>query len=345
MSKYNTDLDYVILRFNYSIGVSYEELKEIEAEADKIILENKESKENLAIAHLKKAQIMIKQTGGQTCGFIFYYETGCRFLSPKEKEIKKHLEKAMELIPNMPEALMQLGLLYNSGWSEKNSKAINFVSKAIQIKPDYAAALNNRAMLFYRYGFCDFKDDKEKLEKTKSHYKNAVADLTEAIKIRPFDAIFHLNRGVFHSRLGEHKEAVEDFSNALNNASDILKEKLISEVKIFNLRGKEYTEIKEYNKAIDDFTESLRLIEKDDDKSRKRYEENMEQIDMDRAYSDFFETILLRGKAYYLAGEIDKAKADIQGYINRKHEAVDANNRSEINRIVGVMPEKILKVK
>jgi len=54
MSKYNTDLDYVIL----DIDISKEELKEIMAEADKIISENKESKENLAVAYLKKAQCL-----------------------------------------------------------------------------------------------------------------------------------------------------------------------------------------------------------------------------------------------------------------------------------------------
>jgi len=50
MSKYNTDLDYVIA----NIDISREELEEIKAEADKIISENKESKENLAVAYLKK---------------------------------------------------------------------------------------------------------------------------------------------------------------------------------------------------------------------------------------------------------------------------------------------------
>jgi tetratricopeptide (TPR) repeat protein len=346
MSKYNTDLDYVILRSDYSIGISWEELKEIETEAEKIILENKESKENLAIAHLKKAQIMRRHANGQTYGFIFYYETGWQFLSPKEKkDIKKHLEKAMELIPNMPEALMQLGLFYNSGWGNKNNKAINLISKAIQLKPDYAAALNNRAMLFYRSGFNDDENDNEQHMKIKTHYKNAVADLTEAIKIRPSDAIYYLNRGVFHSRLKEHNEAVEDFSKAMNYASDVLKEKLKTEVKIFNLRGKEYTELAEYGKAINDFTESLRLIKEDNDESHKRYEENMELVDLDRAYRDFYETIFLRGKAYYLAGEKDKAKADIDEYLNRKYEATATNNRREIIRIVGVTPEEILNVK
>jgi len=63
---------------------------------------------------------------------------------------------------------------------------------------------------------------------------------------------------------------------------------------------------------------------------------------MDRVYSDFFETLLLRGKAYYLAGENDKAKADIEEYLNRKRNVAETSGRSEIIKIVGVKPEDIL---
>jgi len=70
MSKYNTDLDYVIL----DIDISREELEEIKAEADRIISENKESKENLAMAYLKKAQCLWKLRAMTTIGFIFYEE-------------------------------------------------------------------------------------------------------------------------------------------------------------------------------------------------------------------------------------------------------------------------------
>jgi tetratricopeptide (TPR) repeat protein len=319
MSKYNIDLDYVIPR----IDISWDELHEIEAGADKIISENKESNENMAFAYLKKAQIMQKGKGGHTCGFIFYDETWLRVLLPKDrKEIKKLLEKAMESIPNMPEALMQLGLFNNSGLGDMNSKAIKFISKAIQLKPDYAAAFNNRAMLFYRFDFFVDKNDKEKLEKNQSYYKNAVTDLTEAIKLRPFDALYYLNRATFHSRLGEHKEAVEDYFSAIKYASDVLKDKLNTEVLILNLRGKEYTELKDYDKAVEDFTESLRLIPK--------YPDNEN------------DTLLLRGKAYYMAGEKGKAKADIEEYLNRKRKEAETTGLSKIFRIVGINPEDIL---
>jgi len=227
MSKYNTDLDYVII----DIDISREELEEIKAEADKIISENKESNENLAVAYLKKVQCLRKLGAFKIIGFILYEEDVLFFDEEakkiiKNEDIKNLLEKALELSPDMPEVFMQLGLLNHSffGLPYKKDEVKKYLNKAIQLKPDYAAAFNDRAMLFYEYNLLEDREDKKNIEKNKLNYKNAITDLTEAIRIRPFDAIYHLNRGVFHSRLEEQKEAIEDFSNAINYASDVLKD-------------------------------------------------------------------------------------------------------------------------
>jgi len=333
MSKYNTDLDYAIL----DIDISKEKLEEIKAEADRIISENKESNENLAVAYLKKVQCIRKLGPLKTIGFIFYEETNPLLYDEagnllKKENIKNLLEKALELSPNMPEAFMQLGLLNYRGLfrflSDNEDEAKDWLSKAIQQKPDYAAAFNNRAMLFY-YSKIENEKDKDKIEKIKIDYKNAVADLTEAIKIRPSDAIYRLNRGVFHSRLGEHKEAIEDFSNAIHNASGVLKDKLNTKVLILNLRGKEYAELKEYRKAIEDFSETLRLRDNDLSSESKH------------SKPDYGDTFLMRGKSWYLAGEKDKAKADFEEYLNRKCNTEDDENRWQVSNYIGVKPEDI----
>jgi tetratricopeptide (TPR) repeat protein len=321
MSKYNIDLDYEIR----DIDITGEELKEIKAEANKIITEYKESKENLAVAYLKKVQCLRKLGAGYRVGFIFYEDMGMIHLYDEmgifidDKDIKLLLNMALNLSPDMPEVLMQLGLLKDSWSSIETDKdeAKNLFSMAIQLKPDYAAAFNSRAMLFHEKPF-DL-ENKNNFEKDKINFRNAVADLTEAIRIRPFDALYHLNRATFHSKLGEHKEAIEDFSNAINYASDILKEQLKTNVLIYNLRGKGYTELKDFDKAIEDFSETLRL---------------------EPDYNN--DALLLRGKAYYLACEKDKAKADFEEYLNRKHKDADTAARDKISKLIGVMPEDVL---
>jgi len=342
MSKYNTDLDYVLL----DIDITKEELEEIKAEADKIISENKKNKRNkdvkeiLALAYLKKAQCRRKLESGFTYGHIYYEDVGFGIVIKKQrKSLKKLLKKALELSPNMPEALMQLGLLnQNSVSSDHNYKAISYHSMAIQLKPDYAAAFNSRAMCSFEHILFYDIDKKDKLERNKIKFRSAIADFTKAIKIRPSDAVYHLSRGTFHSRLGEHKEAVEDFSSAINLASDELKERLRTYVKIFDLRGKEYMELKNYNKAIDDFSETLRMESHYDNTPTS--EEEYPKLDVgDKCSGDFFrskpnfdETLLLRGKAYYLVGEKDKAKADFDEYKKRKHNDVDtAINKRFLN--------------
>jgi len=323
MSKYNTDLDYVLL----DIDISREELEEIKAEADRIISEGKESKENLAAAYLKKAQCIRKIHSGISGRFIFYEN-----ISPLSKKVKKNirelLEKALELSPDMPEVLVQLGLLYEHMYSiERNFKAKLFFSRAIQLKPEYAAAFNNRAMCscFFLSHFdylIDEHEDKGHFEKQKINLKNAITDLTEAIRIRPLDALYHLNRGMFYARLSEHKEAVEDFSNAINYASDTLRESLETVALALSLIGKEYTELKEYSKAKDNFTKSLLL-------------------NPGSLAPDCIITLLLRGKVYYLLGEKDKAKADMEEFINCRRKSADHWSRIEISKLIGVMPEDI----
>jgi len=319
MSKYNIDLDYVI----HNIDISYEELEEIKTEADKIISENKEKKENLAIAYLKKAQCLRKLNSGKTPEFIFYDQMG--MIYKKEKRgIEGLLYKALKLQPNMPEALMQLGLLNApgpfGGGKKVKEKAINFFGMAIRLKPDYAAAFNNRAMYFYDTLYDWYSpQNKNYVDKAKNNFKLAVTDLTEAIRIRPFDALYFVNRGIFYLNLEEYKEAVEDFSCAINYASDVLKDGLIKEgILIFVLRGRAYTGLKDYDKAIEDFSETLRLK------------------------PDHDETLLLRGKAYYLAGEKEKAITDFEEYLKRERISAYDAGREKIFKLIGVMPENIL---
>ncbi len=76
-------------------------------------------------------------------------------------------------------------------------------------------------------------------------------------------------------------------------------------------------ELKEYGKAIEDFSESLKLL------------------------TDQFDTLLMRAKAYHLNYEKEKAKADIEEFLNRKRKLAYEAGREEIFKQIGVMPEEI----
>jgi len=57
---------------------------------------------------------------------------------------------------------------------------------------------------------------------------------------------------------------------------------------------------------------------------------------------DYVDTLLMRGKAYYLAGEKDKAKTDFEEFLNRKCKIADDRYRNEVFMYIGVKPEDIL---
>jgi tetratricopeptide (TPR) repeat protein len=301
MSKYDIDLDYVIPLMD----ISEDELNEILAEADRIISENKASKEELAVAYLKKAQCFHKL---EQCNEIRFMGS-LYFNKQKKMEIIGLLEKALELSPDMPEAVMRLGITYGdvSLREDNNDKAIELLTKAIQLKPNYAAAYNNRSTLYKSPSFFEEKEnDHDKILK-------AITDLTEAIRIRPFDTIYYFNRGMDYSKLKMYEKALDDYSNAIKFGSDAFKRTL----HLYNIRGNLYMELKDYAKAIEDFFESLLLNPNHDD------------------------TLLSRGKAYYLNNEKDKAKADFEEYIKRECNTVDTISRKEISKLIGVMPEEI----
>ena len=308
MSKYNVDLDYAFPL----VDISKVELNEIIAEADKIISEEKENPKELAVAYLKKAQCLYKIEQGDILAFenlpspMDDFEFGFSFhIDDKQiyPEIKRFLEKALELSPEMPEALMRLGTVFGDDKTDKNhiNTAENLLTKAIQLKPDYAAALNNRSGL---YGL----DSEENINK-------AMADISEAIRIRPSDATYYYNRAGHYSELAKkiYLMAIDDLSNAVNCGSDAFK-KINS---IFHKRGQYYMELKEYGKAIEDFSESLKLE------------------------TDHLDTLLMRAKAYHLSWEKDKAKADIEEYLNRKRKLEYDAGKEEIFKQIGVKLEDI----
>ena len=215
LSKYYLDLDYIIP----AIDISEEELKAIIAEAESIIAENKAGSEELAIAYLKKAQCLQKIKSD----IENFEDTQC--------QIKKFIEKAMELSPNMPEALMQMGKWHhiNGNFNE----AVNMYTEAIQIKPDYAAAFNNRSIVY-----------------SSADLTKAIADITEAIRLRPLDAVYYFNRGKKYSALGEHEKAVADFSESIRLRPD--------QTRTFLLRGLTYLSAGDKDNAKMDFDEVLR---------------------------------------------------------------------------------------
>jgi tetratricopeptide (TPR) repeat protein len=98
--------------------------------------------------------------------------------------------------------------------------------------------------------------------KTKD-YRGAIAALTASLKARPKDYSALFNRGLYHEHLGEYDDAIADYTLALAEDADFshhVNPPEVCRAHAYHYRGRVYQWHKqECAKAVDDYTEALRL--------------------------------------------------------------------------------------
>jgi tetratricopeptide (TPR) repeat protein len=304
MSRYHEDLDYLI----QDVDITEAELEEIIREADSILSGQNPDTGQKAGALLKKAQALQKLN--------------------KYDESREYAEQALALKPEMPEALVRLGNVYNEkkeydralecitksigldnkyvyaycmrglvyGKMGDYGKALADYTRAIELKPDFATAYNNRGVAY----------------KNMEEYGKALADYTRAIELKPDDAMAYSNRGIAYGKMGEHGKALADYTRTIELNPDF--------ATAYNNRGNAYVYMGDYGKALADYTRAIEL--KPDFatayNNRGVAYKNMEEYG--KALADFTRTIELnpdlaeayynRGIVYGEMGDYGKALAD-----------------------------------
>jgi len=113
--------------------------------------------------------------------------------------------------------------------------AIQYYSRAIQAKPDYAWAYHHRGNAYY-----DKKD-----------YDAAIKDFTSAIECDPAFETAYFNRGLAHSAKKVFDKAIEDFSNSIRLDPNYARS--------FRCRGNARKAIEDFDGAIEDYTKVIEL--------------------------------------------------------------------------------------
>ena len=103
-------------------------------------------------------------------------------------------------------------------------KAITHYTKAIEFKPDFASAYNNRGNA---YGF-------------KGDFDNAIQDFNTAIQLQPELSIAYSNRGVEYSKQNDYERSIEDYTQAIQLKPDPW---------IYYNRGEAWLHLREWEKA------------------------------------------------------------------------------------------------
>ncbi len=148
--------------------------------------------------------------------------------------------QVLQAEPNQPVALHLLGVIAQQ--MGKNDIAVDFISKALAIKPDYAEAHSNLGNAFIELGRLD----------------EAVASHNKALAIKP-SAIAHYNLGNALKALGKLDEAVANYNKALAIKPDFA-EAHSNLGDVLHKLGKLDEAVANYNKALaikPDYAEAL----------------------------------------------------------------------------------------
>lgn len=155
-----------------------------------------------------------------------------------QKIIQKSInpEKSIEIKPisDRPEDIA-VSYFTKSCYEKDLAKQIEYLSKAIEINPEYADAYNNRGIAYTHL----------------KEYEKAIEDFSKAIEINQEDADTYYNRGIAYSNLKEYEKVIEDYNKAIEINPEY--------AEAYNNRGNAYSELKEYAKAIEDFNKAIEI--------------------------------------------------------------------------------------
>jgi tetratricopeptide (TPR) repeat protein len=195
--------------------------------------------------------------------------------------------------PKVQETTLSAQELFEQGFNATDTgEKLRYYSEAIRLKPDFAAAYNNRGIA----------------RKAKGDLDGALKDFGKAIRLNPGDADTYNNRGVARGVKGDLDGALKDFGEAIRlNAGD---------ADAYNNRGNARGAKGDIDGAAKDFGTAIRL--KPDFAAAYYNRGNARDIkgDIDGALKDYGEAIRLKAdfaEAYYNRSIARQAKGDIDG--------------------------------
>ena len=250
------------------------------------------------------------------------YEALYRGLSAEDKgELDKAIQnydKAIELKPDFFGAYNNRGVTYR----EKHDfdKAIQNYDKAIEIKPDYADAYNNRGVAYVE----------------KHDFDKAIQNYDKAVEINPRLAEAYNNRGNAYVKKRDFDTAIQDLTTTIEIKPDY--------AEAYCNRGIAYGEKRDFDKAIQDYDKAIEIKPDYAEAYNNRGVAYVEKGDFDTAIQDLTTAIEIkpdyaeaynnRGIAYGEKRDFDTAIQDLTTTIEIKPDYAEAyNNRG--NAYVG----------
>jgi tetratricopeptide (TPR) repeat protein len=145
----------------------------------------------------------------------------------------EYLTNAVQVDPNYARAFNSRGLVYD-GLTQLDRAMADF-NQAIYLDPNYATAYTNRGNTYHNL----------------KQFDRAIVDYNAAIRLDPNDAKGYTNRGNTYSNLGLFVCAKADFDQSIHlDPNDAV---------VYNDRGITYRELKQFDRAILDYDQAIHL--------------------------------------------------------------------------------------
>ena len=206
-----------------------------------------------------------------------------------------HYTEALELKPDFPEAYNNRGSVYADAGDF--DRAIKDHNTAIELKSDYASAYNNRGIAYYSKGDLD----------------RAIQDYRKAIELKSDYTSAYNNLGTVYSKQGEYEHAIQHYNTVIKLNPN--------STEGYNNRGIAYYSKSDLDRAIQDFDTVIGL----DPNNAKAYsnlgtayllkgdlkkaiDNHNTAIKLDPGFAGFYSN---RGEAWLHLQEWEKARADL----------------------------------
>lgn len=265
------------------------------------------------------------------------YYNGNIFYNQKnyEKAIDEFL-KALSFQDDFENALLYLAFSYQS--KKEYEKALDTYNKLVEINPNNYDVWYNRSKIYRNIkkdidmAFNDLNkaitlrpdlpgafEDRGDLYHSQGEYKEAVEDFSFAINLKP-NAVYYYKRGLAYANLYDRDNAIKDYTAAIKNKPDYTQAYLD--------RGFTYNKMGEYDKAIADFTRAAELAPNDARSYYYRGIAHAEKGEYQKAIEDY--TLAIGRTPEYFDAWLERANSkrysnDFEGSLSDYDEAIRLN--------------------